>query len=36
MIGRPTVQPNCQYSIKDYLYDALADYRAASAGKQAA
>jgi hypothetical protein len=23
MIGRPTVQPNCQDSIRDYLYDAL-------------
>ena len=23
MIGRPTVQPNCQYSIRDSLYDVL-------------
>jgi len=24
MIGRPTVQPNCHYSVTDYLYDVLA------------
>jgi hypothetical protein len=23
MIGRPTVQPNCHYSMGDYLYDVL-------------
>jgi len=24
MIGRPTVQPNCHCSVRDYLYDVLA------------
>jgi hypothetical protein len=23
MIGRPTVQPNCQHYIRDYLYDVV-------------
>ncbi len=27
MIGRPTVQPNCHYSVRDYLYDVLVHSR---------